>query len=409
MRVIMCVVLCLFLPAPSVLLAAEPIKIGFLYVLSGRATVFGTVAKQGSELAIEEVNKTGGVVSGRKLAGVFRDTKGDPALAVELAIRLANEDKVKCLIGIITSSEAASVVPLMKELKIPLIITTATTPGATGNYCNRYTFRVTCTTDQSLKSAALLANRSGAKKWTTVGPSYLMGYESWDLFKKYLSKENKDVEFLTEPDQVFVSMDTTDWAPCIDKLKGSGADGVLVSLWGGNVIDFLRQGREKGLFERTRTVLMPVAGSMDVFLGMRSAMPKGIWFGTPYWFTAGKGQVNDSFVNSYEAEFKSPPSYMAQTAFVGVKLYAEALRKAGTSSSPEVCKALEGLEMEAPVGPLKVRREDHQAMFDMIWGRTGDKVAFTGRGKPYRELESVIRFPPDQVLPPVTEVGCNMK
>ncbi len=398
----------LFLLMPSVLPAQEPIKIGFLYILSGRASVFGTVAKQGAELAIEELNKSGGV-NGRQVVGIFEDTKGDPKLSVELARRMAQQDKVQCLMGIISSSVAEAAVPLMKELKTPLLITTATTPGATGKDCNKYTFRTTLTTDQNLKSAALIAARNTARKWTTVGPSYLLGYESWDLFKKYLAKEKGNVEFVAESGVVFAPMDTTDWTPYIDKIKASGADGVLVSLWGGNAIDFLRKGQEKGLFDGTRVVLMTVAGSMDVFLGMRSTMPKGVWFGAPYWFTATKSQVNESFVKQYDARFKSAPSYMAQTAFVAVKLYAEAVRKAGTTSTTAVCQTLSGLEIEAPVGTLQVRKEDHQCLFDVIWGKTGDTVAFTPQGKPYRDLSSIVRFSPDQVLPSAAESGCKMQ
>ena len=175
----------LFCSSPA--LAQDSIKIGFMYVLSGRGAVFGEVAKKGAELAIEKINSSGGV-NGKNVVGIFEDDQGKPEIALELAKRFVQKDRVDAIIGIVTSSVAEAIAPLAAELKIPLIITTATTPLVTGEKCNRYTFRVTCTTDQQLKSAALIAAQTKARRWTTVGPDYLLGHETWELFQRHLSK-----------------------------------------------------------------------------------------------------------------------------------------------------------------------------------------------------------------------------
>jgi branched-chain amino acid transport system substrate-binding protein len=408
MRGILCLILIAGVFAPGVLSAEEPIKIGFMYILSGRASVFGTVAKQGAELALEEINKAGGI-NGRQLLGSFQDTQGKPQESVEMARDLVMKEKVRAIIGIVSSSVAEALVPVMKELRVPLIITTATTPLATGRDCNRYTFRVTWSTDQSIKSAALIAAKTGARKWTTVGPNYLLGYETWDLFQKYMSQENSKAEFLSKDEVVFAPMDTTDWKPLLEKVVQSGADGIVVSLWGGNAIDFLRQGKDMGFFDGNRTVLMTVGGSMDVFVGMRTSMPQGVWFGTPYWFSDNKTSTNSDFVRAYEAKFQTPPSYMAQTAYVGVKLYAEGLKRAGNTEGDEVAKAMESVTFEMPVGLVRIRREDHQALFPIIWGKTSEKVVFTLRDKPFRDLDSITRFSPEDVTLSPEASGCRME
>ncbi len=392
----------------SLALAQEPVKIGFVYILSGRVAGFGMIAKQGAELALKEINEAGGV-NGQAVEGVFRDTKADPDVTIKAVTELVRDEGAKAVIGIVSSKVAASVAPIMEELKVPLIITTATTPVVTGRLCNPYTFRVTWTTSQAIKSAALLAQQTKQKKWTTVGPDYRLGYESWELFQKYLAERKSDAVFAGEDEAFYAPLKTTDWKPILKKLLKTDYDGVICSLWGGNAIDFLRQADELGFFNGDRYLLMSVGSSMDVFIGLGSRMPVGIWFGSPYLFEANQSALNKNFVSSYEQAYKSPPSYMAQTAYAGVKAYAEAARRAGTFDSANVIAALEGLSIELPVGTLTIRPEDHQALFDIYWGQTSNTIAITPRKKPYRTLSPIVKFTADQVAIPFDQTGCAMK
>ncbi|MBI5251442.1 MAG: ABC transporter substrate-binding protein [Desulfomonile tiedjei] len=391
----------------SAVLAQDTIKIGFIYVLSGRGAVFGEVAKRGAELAIEEINSAGGI-SGKKLVGIFEDDQGKPEIAVELTKRFVQKDRVDAIIGVVTSGSAEAVAPLAAELKVPLIITTATTPVVTGQKCNRYTFRVTCTTDQTLKAAALVAAQAKAKTWTTIGPDYLLGYETWDYFQRYLSKIRSGVTFLPKSEVIFAPMTTTDWGPHIKKIMNSGADGIVISLWGGNAVDFLKQAAQEGLFNDQRSVIMTVAGSMDVFVALGLGLPQGIWFGNPYWFQANTGPVNEAFVHRYQERFQVEPSYSAATAYTGVIAYCEALKRSGSPSPDAVVRALEGLQFDAPLGKVTIRPEDHQALFNIVWGQTSQALRLKG-GKVIRGWDPILSFGPDEVLPSPAEAGCKMR
>jgi branched-chain amino acid transport system substrate-binding protein len=396
----------LFCSSPA--LAQDPIKIGFMYVLSGRGSIFGEVAKKGAELAIENINSSGGV-NGKNVVGIFEDDQGKPERALELAKRFVQKDRVHAIIGVVTSSVAEAIAPMAAELKIPLIITTATTPLVTGEKCNRYTFRVTCTTDQQLKSAALIAAQTKARIWTTIGPDYLLGHETWELFQRHLSKARSDATFLPTSQIVFAPMTTTDWVPHIRKVMDSPADGVVVSLWGGNALDFLRQASQEGFFNDKREIIMTVAGSMDVFLPLGRGMPRGVWFINPYWFQAKTGTANEAFVQHYETRFSGvPPSYMAATAYTGVMAYSEAAKRAGNTSPDAVVRALEGLEFDAPMGRVTLRPEDHQALFRLVGGQTAQRVKL-GEGRLIRGWDPILSFGPEEVLAGPAVNGCRMK
>jgi branched-chain amino acid transport system substrate-binding protein len=145
--------------------------------LSGRLATAGTTSKQGADLAIDEINEAGGI-NGRKIEGIFVDDKGDPALALREVRRLVEKDHVSAVMGVISSDVALAISPELNRLKIPFLVTSAQTPQITGERCNRYTFRITWSNNENLKTAVIPAAKSRAKKWTTVGPDHVFGHET---------------------------------------------------------------------------------------------------------------------------------------------------------------------------------------------------------------------------------------
>ena len=82
----------------GVAFSQEPIRIGFVFLMSGRTAAFGVVAKQGAQVALDEINKAGGV-SGRRLVGIFRDSEGNKDKASAVFRDLVEKDKVNVVIG----------------------------------------------------------------------------------------------------------------------------------------------------------------------------------------------------------------------------------------------------------------------------------------------------------------------
>ena len=140
------------------------------------------------------------------------------------------------VIGLVSSAVAIAVTEKMKDLKCPLIVTHAMAEEVTGSKCNPWVFRITWNLDQCLKSSAVLAHSLAAKRWTTLGPDYGFGQDSWKYFQRHLAQLG---QYHFDKGE-FVPMSTADWKPLIKKLADSGADGVMISLWGNNLRDFIR-------------------------------------------------------------------------------------------------------------------------------------------------------------------------
>ena len=78
---ICCVLLFGLLMAGSGIASEKPVKIGFVYIMSGPFATYGQFAKQGAELAIDELNKAGGI-GGRKIEAMFEDSTGKPDVGI---------------------------------------------------------------------------------------------------------------------------------------------------------------------------------------------------------------------------------------------------------------------------------------------------------------------------------------
>ena len=383
--------------------ADKPVKIGFVYIMSGPFATYGQFAKQGAELAIDEINKAGGI-NGRKVEAFFEDSSGKPDVGIRVIRKLVYENEVDVVMGLDSSGVASAVAPVMKELKTPLIITHAATPDVTGTNCNRYTFRVSLNINQNIAMASAIAAEMKVKTWTTAGPDYSFGHQSWEYFQKYLSKKKPDAVFLPTADVAFPPAATTDFSAYVTKIMNSKADGVLISLWGGNLIDFVRQAGDMGFFDGKREILMTLGAATEVLYALKEKMPEGIWVGTRYWFQANDTPINKAFVDAYLKRFNVYPSYNAHGAYGAVKTYAAAAGKAKSVDKEKIVDALEGLSIELPVGKIFIRPEDHQAVTDGVWGKTAADPQ-----TPIRILKPIRAFAGKDITPPVEETGCKMK
>ncbi|RLC16596.1 MAG: hypothetical protein DRI57_11005 [Deltaproteobacteria bacterium] len=127
--------------------------------------------------------------------------------------------------GETSSGVAKSVVPSIAHMKTPLIITHAATPDITGSLCNKYTFRISLNLSQNVKTAAMIASHTRAKIWSTVGPDYAFGHQSWEYFQKYLMEQKPGMTFFPKDKIAFPHFKTSDFTSHIAKVMQSSPYG----------------------------------------------------------------------------------------------------------------------------------------------------------------------------------------
>ena len=100
--------------------AAEPIRIGAIFSVTGPASFLGEPERNTVKMLEEDLNKAGGL-SGRKLEVIVYDDESDATKAVTAVDRLIKRDRVVAIVGPSTSGSTLAIIPKVEEAKIPLV------------------------------------------------------------------------------------------------------------------------------------------------------------------------------------------------------------------------------------------------------------------------------------------------
>lgn len=354
----------------------QNLRIGSMFIMSGPLEGYGRHGRQGIELAIQEINASGGVL-GKKLEAVFKDETAakTPEEAAKIAEELITKENAKFLIGPTSSKIAPAISETAKKLKTPLILTQAALPELTGpKQFHPYIFSTLSNAMMHSRAGAQFAASKPYKRWMCVAPDYNYGHSSWEMFKTRLQELKPDVEIVGEAFPAF--MKTTDYMPFIKEVLEKKPDAVWSPLWGNEAVTFIKQGMQHDLFSKVK-FFFPVGAALDVLLPMGKDMPEGIFMSSRYFFTTPNSDMNRSFVETYHKQFKEYPDYMAGESYAAVYFLKAAVERAKSADADAVVQAVEQepLAWETPEGWKVMRAEDHAAVEDCVWGETG----FTGK------------------------------
>jgi len=120
----------------------------------------------------------------------------------------------------------------------------------------------------------------------------------------------------------------------------------------------------------TGGVWYPMGGAMDVLEGLGKDYPEGLWVSSRYWFLYPPTSVNQGFVQRFHKRWNRYPHYSSETSYSAYWAIKQACERAGSAETDKVIKALEDMTMISPGGRRWFRKEDHQAVYEVPWGRT---------------------------------------
>jgi len=394
----------------------KPLKIGYMYFMSGPFGTYGKMASAALEIARDEINSMGGIL-GRKIVFTSKD-EADRQHVIDNIVKMVQNEGAEILIGIDSSGDSLKLIKTIEqELQVPLIVTHAATPKLTECAKRKYIFRIDMYEEPiDLAAAKLVAeNYPDAKRVASIGPDYAYGWDSWAVFSKKLKELMPGVELL-EP--MYVKLGTSDYTSYIDKMISMKPDIVFSSLWGGDAATFFKQAVAKGLFSSIKAYINPMLGATDTLkaIGNSNVPSKGadIWGSGRYWFLYPPHNVytlNKRFVEKFKAKTGEPPPYVAGTSYTALYAVKYAIERAfvNTGKWPDVdefVKAMEGLTVPGPMGPVYIRPEDHQGMYYVYWGKL---VRGDTKGFDFPILDKLLIYDFGEIFPPplTTLVKCS--
>src|SRR5215510_5863543 len=216
---------------------AKPVKIGHLTPLTGFLGALGEYAVQGLKIALDEINKSGGVL-GRPLEVISEDSV-NPATAATKAQRMLERDGVDVLMGEINSASAKTIMQVAARNKRLFLQVGARSDVLRGADCNRYTFHVDIPVTVMVNAAGQALMRDGlvkGKRYFSLTADYLFGHDLSKAVKSFMSANGS-----SPIGDELVATDVTDFSPYLLKMRQARPDIVASNLAGNQVTNFVKQ------------------------------------------------------------------------------------------------------------------------------------------------------------------------
>ena len=345
--------------------------------------------RKGMELALEEINGTGGVL-GRKLELVVRDDGGTPGDAVRAAEELISREKVDVLMGTFASHVGLAVANLAAQRKIVFVASEPLTDKIVWENGNRYTFRLRPSTYMQVAMLVPEAAKLKKRRWAIVYPNYEYGQSATASFKALLSKAQPGVQFVAEQAPALGKIDA---GAVVQALAEAKPDAIFSSLFAADLQKFVREGNIRGLFKDVR-VFNLLAGEPEYLDPLKEETPEG-WWVTGYPWSQIDTPEHRRFLDAYRKRWNDYPRQGSVVGYTAITTVAEAVRKAKAADSEKLIAALKGLKMSSPFGPIEWRAIDHQSTMGAYVGQLARK---DGKGAMvnWRYADGAKFLPPDE-------------
>jgi branched-chain amino acid transport system substrate-binding protein len=341
-----------------------PIKIGLCASLSGMGYKGGQDTKSALEMAVEEINTSGGVL-GRPVEMVFRDNKTDASISNRTSKELLVREKVRMLVGVGTSADILAASLNCKENHIPLLPNSGNSEATYVQKGHDYIFNFSPTSGMEGRAIATYANAQGWKKFISLAPDYEWGQSQVNFFKSKMAELGVPIKI----DSLWFKLGETDFSRYITQLNAAEADCILIYAFGADIMALSKQGKQYGLFSRK----IPIMGwwMMDALESLGKEAPMGVigFERAPAPYLMEKFPMAKKFTNDFRKKIGTFPCGYALITYDLMQAWVKAVVKAKTDDPEQVSKALKGLTFDCTRGTVTLRPIDGQANVPVYFGK----------------------------------------
>ncbi|QIM50583.1 ABC transporter substrate-binding protein [Pusillimonas sp. DMV24BSW_D] len=370
--------------------AEDVIKIGELNSYKAQPAFLGPY-KNGMELAIEQINESGGL-NGKKVELVIKDDNATTGDAVRVAEELISRDQVDVLTGTFLSHIGLAVTDFAKQKETFFLAAEPLTDKIVWENGNRYTFRLRPSTYMQVAALIPEAVKMNKKRWGLVYPNYEYGQSAAATFKKLLKEAQPDVEFVAEQ---AAPLGKVDAGSVVQALSDANVEAVFNVLFAADLAKFVRAGSQRNFFD-DKPVVSLLTGEPEYLDPLGSETPEG-WVVTGYPWYAIDTPEHKAFLEAYQAKFDDYPRLGSVVGYSAIMSLAEGIKKAGSTETEDMIKAFRGLELMSPFGSIEYRAADHQSTMGAYVGKLAKK---DGKGI----MTDIVYVDGKDVLPPAAEV-----
>jgi branched-chain amino acid transport system substrate-binding protein len=203
-----------------------------------------------------------------------------------------------------------------------------------------------------------------------MSPDYAYGQEVTAAFVAHLKKIKPEVEIV---DQQWPKLGEADYTPFINAQLSKKPEAVFSSLWGGHFVTFIKQAKPLGYFDTIKYnfVAGGEAGSIESARAIGDDYPLGIW-GNAYdifQWDEGPPQHKQFIERLKKYTNQEHPSSWPAIGYVAMQILVEGIKKANSTKSDDVAKALTGITVDTPIGKQTIDPKTQSANRGQFWGK----------------------------------------
>ena len=318
--------------------SAEPVVIGCPYNLTGDYASVDNPAKNGSELAAEELSRAGGIL-GRPVRLQVYDGKSDPPTISSITKRLVEEDQVPALVGLSDTTYMLAAGPVAQEAGIPMLDVAGTAPIITsiGDYIFMLPFGDNV-------QAAVAAEFAQEREWTSCALLFDEAMDYTKFLAKYFTDRYTEDEIQGEiVSELTYKIGDTDFSAQLTEFKNLNPQPsfLFISSNPGEIGTIVKQARDLG-------IELPILGGdgydTPLLVELAGAATREVYF-TTHQGIYGDDPASKNFGAAYAAKYGRPPeAVFAALGYDGIKLMADAINRAGSLDGEAIRDALAATE-----------------------------------------------------------------
>ncbi|MGL9727411.1 ABC transporter substrate-binding protein [Enterococcus sp. DIV0756] len=346
---------------------AKTIKIGGNFELSGAVAAYGEAENEGVKLAVEEINKDGGI-DGKKIEYVSKDNKSDNNEAASVAANLTTKDEVVAIIGPATSGATKATLPNLTKAKVPAVTPSGTDDAITvqKGKVQDYIFR-SCFQDsfQGIVLAKYADENLKADKAVILGDNssdYANGLKK--AFKETYKGDIVAEENFTAGDKDFQAM--------LTKIKDKDFNVIYIPGYYTEAGLIIKQAREMGIEQPIIGAdgfgdekLVETAGASNV---------KNVYYTGHFSTKAPATDKVEPFVKAFEKKYSKQPSSFNALAYDSVYMIKQAIEDEGKATPEAINKGLANLkDFEGVTGKITMDKEHNPVKSAVVLGLTDGK------------------------------------
>jgi len=339
--------------------SGDTIKVGILHSLSGTMAISEKSVVDAEMLAIDEINKAGGVL-GKQIEAIVEDGNSDWPTFAEKSRKLIDQDKVVAVFGCWTSASRKAVLPVYEQKDHMLWYPVQ----YEGQECSKNIFYTGAAPNQQIEPAVdwLLENKG--KEFFLIGSDYVFPRTANTIIKAQLqAKGGKTVG------EDYLPLGSTEVMPIITKIRAALPNGGVIfnTLNGDSNVAFFKQIQGAGLGP-DKYPSMSVSIAEEEVRAIGPEYLKGHYAAWNYFMTVDTPE-NKKFVEAFKAKYGQDrvTNDPMEAAYIMVHLWKQAVEKAGTAEDiAKVRAAALGQTFAAPEGEVTLENNHHLAKFVRI-------------------------------------------